>query len=455
MQKTGTHYFIYFVVFIAALAGLLFGFDLGVISGALPFIKSAFNLSAFAEGIVTSSVLFGSAIGAIVSFWLSRYFGRRFSLLVSAIIYTLACLGSAWSPSVHFLIIARFVLGFSVGVATYNAPIYLSEISPAQKRGSIVTVYQLMVTIGIVVAFLSDLLFTPSGSWRWMVGIICVPAVLMFIGILFLPRSPRWLMLSDRRQEALSVLKKIHNPEDVDRELSNIDTVSHKISLRQILSNNRYIAVVLLGVGLQIIQQFAGMNAMLYYAPEIFAHAGFVSHFSQMFATFLIGIVNTIATIFVIRFVETFGRRKLLYFSGSAILLSTFTLGLILRDSQSLGALTPYFSLFDVFLFIIGYAVGYGSVVWVLCSEIFPLQGRDVAMSCATTSNWVASGIVGVITLPIIKDFGIANFYFILAVIAVASLIVVRLFVPETKGVELESIENNLMSGKPLREIGV
>jgi len=207
-KQNNKHYFIYFVIFTAALAGLLFGLDLGVISGALPFIKDFFKLSVNLEDIVTSSVLFGSAVGAILSFWLSRYLGRRFSLLCSAVIYIIASLGSAWSPNVDLLIIARFVLGLSVGIATYNAPIYLSEISPARIRGSVVAVYQLMITIGIVLAFLSDLIFTPSGQWRWMLGVISIPAVIMFIGVMFLPRSPRWLMLSNRRREALSVLKK-------------------------------------------------------------------------------------------------------------------------------------------------------------------------------------------------------------------------------------------------------
>jgi SP family galactose:H+ symporter-like MFS transporter len=442
------------VAIVAALAGLLFGLDLGVISGALPFIKADLALSISDEGWVVSSVLFSAAAGAIASAWLSQIWGRKYCILLSACLFALASIGSACATSITMLIMMRIVLGFAVGVATYNAPIYLAEVSPAQRRGGFITFYQFMITLGIVLAFLSDWLFTPTGNWQAMLGVIAIPAIVMFLLVFFLPRSPRWLMFKGHEAKAHTVLRKLLTPQEYTTSLDELkSSASHREPLRVLLRKKPFIAVVLLGVVLQMIQQFSGMNAILYYAPEMFSYAGYTSHSSQMFATLLIGIVNSIATLFAILFIDYFGRRLVLYVAGVMILISTVGLAILLIPGH-VNATTGNLSLTVMFIFIIGYALGYGPVMWTLCAEIFPLNGRAFAMSCATMANWTASGVVGAITLPIINRLGIGYYFLLLSGLAILSLVFFRLFVPETKQVNLEHIEQNLWRGKPLRHLG-
>lgn len=451
MQKS----YLYRIALVAALAGLLFGLDLGVISGALPFIKQHLHLSMAAESWVVSSVLFSAAAGAIASGWLSSAWGRKNSIILSALLFGIGSLGSAFADSVTLLVGMRIVLGFSVGMATYNAPIYLAEISPARMRGSFVTFYQFMITLGIVLAFLSDLVFTPSGNWRWMLGIISIPAFVMFVLMFSLPKSPRWLMLKGFKPEAQGILKRLLTKEEIEAGFHDIQaSASHHESLGSLLKKKKFVAIVLFAMGLQMIQQFSGMNAILYYAPEMFASSGYGSHTAAMWATFLIGMVNMITTIFAIRFIDRLGRRFFLYLSGIMILISTLTLGLIFVLPHHNSSLLNILTLLVMFVFIIGYALGYAPVIWTICAEVFPLNGRSFAMSCATTSNWMASGIVGSVTLPLIHALGIGYFYLILAAFAVVSLVYFRLFLPETKGVSLEKIEKNLWEGQSLRSLG-
>lgn len=451
MQKS----YLYRIALVAALAGLLFGLDLGVISGALPFIKEHLQLSLSAESWVVSSVLFSAAAGAIISGWVSSIWGRKNSILLSALLFGIGSVGSAFADSVSFLVLMRVILGFSVGMATYNAPIYLAEISPARMRGSFVTFYQFMITLGIVLAFLSDLVFTPSGNWRWMLGIIAIPAFLMFILMFSLPKSPRWLMLKGFKPEAEDILSRLITKEEMESGIHDIHvSAEHHENLKVLLGKKKFIAIVLFAMGLQMIQQFSGMNAILYYAPEMFASSGYASHTSAMWATFLIGIVNMVTTIFAIKLIDRLGRRFFLYLSGILILISTLILGLLFVFPHHNSSFLNMLSLAVMFIFIIGYALGYAPVIWTLCAEVFPLNGRSFAMSCATTTNWVASGVVGTVTLPLIHLFGIGYFYLILAGFAVLSLLYFKFFLPETKGVSLEHIEKNLWSGKRLRQLG-
>ena len=446
----------YLVAFIAAIAGLLFGLDLGIISGALPFLKKSMHLSTIQEGWVASSVLFGAAGGAIISIYTSLKFGRRNSLITAAFIFCLASIASAMSSDFNYLIISRVFLGISVGIATYNAPIYISEISPSHIRGKLITFYQLMITVGILVAFAIDLSFTASGNWRAMLGVIAIPGFIMFILLFLLPKSPRWLVLKGKVDLAKESLSKILHLSEVDSEIQAIyDGVhSHSQNIFKLLSQKPYIKVLLIAMVLQIMQQFSGMNAILYFAPEIFAHAGFSGHTGQMWATLGVGFINMIVTLFAIRLIESLGRRTLLLVSGSLIFVSTLALVFLFLSFDSNNQFASYLSLVAVFVFIIGYALGFAPVVWVLCAEIFPLNGKAFGMCVATTANWVSSGIVGIITLPLIRDLGIGNFYLFLMIFSIISLLFILKFIPETKGVSLETISKNLWANKPLRKIG-
>lgn len=446
---------IYLVTFVAALAGLLFGLDLGVISGALPFMSQELSLTISQQGWIASSVLFGAAFGAIISAAGSNWFGRRNCLIGSAFLFAVMSVYAAHTPDYRFLVNVRFLLGVSVGLATYNAPLYLAEIAPVSVRGALITFYQLMITIGIVLAFLSDLYFTPTGNWRMMLGIIAAPAIVMLGLLLFLPKSPRWLMLKGEHQKAKVVLNQFHHASEAQKEVDELEkTLKKRQTLKQILREKPFRLLLVLAVVLQMIQQFSGMNAMLYFAPEIFSKAGFVGHQSQMWATLGIGLINVVTTIFAIRLIDRLGRRTLLYLSGSLIFISTLAMVVLFFLFSPTQAWVPYCSLAAVFVFIIGYALGFAPVVWTLCAEIFPLQGRSFGMACATTANWVFSGLVGLITLPLIHAWGVGGFYLALCVFSLFSLIFIRFWVPETKGISLEAITEHVWSRQPLRYIG-
>lgn len=445
----------YRIGLVAALAGLLFGLDIGVISGALSFLTTDLHLNVNQQGWVVSSVLFSAAAGALASGWLSKWWGRRNCILFAATLFGFASLASALAANVDLLILARVFLGLSVGIATYNAPIYLSEIAPAKIRGSLVTFYQFMITLGIVVAFLTNYLLTPTQSWRLMLGVIAIPAFIMTALVFTLPKSPRWLMLNGQLEEAENVLKSLLSESEYQKSVKDLQMVSkNHTPIWQLLKQKPFVSVVLLGVFLQVIQQFSGMNGILYFAPEMFKHAGYSTPTEQLWATFLIGMVNMITTIFAIRFVESFGRRKILFLSGGMILFSALALAALFMLNHQITPFIGNIALFIIFVFIIGFAIGYGPVIWTLCAEVFPLNGRSFAMSCATMANWTANGVVGFATLRLINGVGVGGYFLILAGFAILSLYFFKRFVPETKQVPLETIEKHLMEGKPLREIG-
>jgi len=463
MDKTNLAHkpIVYVIATIAALAGLLFGIDIGVISGALNYLQQDLNLSTTQLESVTSSILIGAVIGAIGSAWINRQFGRRLALLVSAAIFVIGSISSALVSDFHLLIAVRIILGLALGVASFSAPLYLSEMAPADIRGRLISAYQLMITIGIVLAYLSDTAFThlqitgvlsASHAWRWMLGVVAIPAALMYIVVLFLPRSPRWTALKGYDQETRSILERIRHDFQVEPELKEIkETVTISMPMKQLLSNKHFLKVVFLGVMLQIIQQLSGMNAILYYAPIIFDQAGF-SQTDGMWVTVSIGLVNVITTIFSLYLIEQMGRRALLYLGSVLLFISTAALAVLFK--MGLSGTVATLAIGFVFLFIIGFAISYGPVVWTLCSEIYPLRAREFGITCSTAANWIGNSVIAMFSLSIMKTYGVNVFFVILAGIAILSLIYFRLFVPETKGTTLEHIEKNVWSGTALRHIG-
>ncbi len=331
------------------------------------------HLTTIQEGWVASSVLFGAAAGSIISIYTSVKYGRRNSLIIAALIFSLASVSSAISHDFNCLIISRLALGISVGIATYNAPIYISEISPPHIRGKLITFYQLMITVGILVAFIIDLGFTSSGNWRAMLGVIAIPALFMFILLFLLPQSARWLILIGKANEAKKSLSKILHSSEIDCEIQAIhgSVHSHRQNIYKLLHQRPYIRVLLLAIGLQVMQQFSGMNAMLYFAPEIFANAGFSSHITQMLATIGIGLVNVIATLFAMQFIESLGRRTLLLISGILILISTSVLAYLFLSFNSHDQYISYLSLTAVLLFITGYALGFAQLYGLYVLKFF------------------------------------------------------------------------------------
>jgi SP family galactose:H+ symporter-like MFS transporter len=446
---------VYIVALTAAMAGLLFGLDIGVISGALPLLPKKWQLTSGMKEFIVSSLLVGAMVGALCSGALSRKLGRKKTLLISALIFAVGTFYSGISVSPHMLAGVRFFLGLAVGIASFTAPLYLSEMSPPSIRGALIAMYQLMITIGILLAFLSDTVLSYGGHWRIMLGILVVPSALMFIGICMLPESPRWLVLAGFGDKAKEVLEKLRTtPEEVAAELEDIrKSLEIKQNGFQLLSNPNYIKVIFLGIGLQAMQQFTGMNVVMYYAPSIFQSAGFASTTQQMWGTALVGLTNVLATFIAIAFVDKMGRKPILYAGYAVMGLAMISLGFMFHAGVKTGA-QQITAVAILLTFIVGFAMSSGPIIWILCSEIYPLSGRDLGITCSTASNWFCNAIVGATFLTMLERLGDASTFWLYGLMNLAFISLLWWFAPETKGVTLEKIEENLMSGKPLRKIG-
>jgi MFS transporter, SP family, galactose:H+ symporter len=444
-----------FTCVLAALAGLMFGLDIGVISGATQFIQAEFRIDDRTIEWIVSAMMLGAAIGALGAGWMSSALGRKRSLILAATLFVAGSLLSGWAWSPATLIGARFVLGLAIGVATFTAPLYLAEVAPVRIRGAMISTYQLMITIGILVAFLSDTAFSYSGNWRWMLGVIAIPGALFLLGVLLLPDSPRWLMMRGRRAEAVVVLTRLRG--DAAVVVSEVADIEEQLKTPQrgwhlFLQNSNFRRSVGLGVLLQVMQQFTGMNVVMYYAPRIFEGMGYNTE-SQMWFTAVVGLVNVLATFIAIGLVDRLGRKPILYIGFTVMALGLGVVGTMMH----LGIRTHVEQMFTVAMlltFIVGFAMSAGPLIWTLCSEVQPLKGRDFGIGCSTFTNWIANMIVGVTFLSLLNGIGNAATFWLYAGLNVVFLVITFLLIPETKGVTLEQIERNLMAGKPLREIG-
>ncbi|MDR3447054.1 MULTISPECIES: sugar porter family MFS transporter [unclassified Dyella] len=444
-----------FVCVLAALAGLMFGLDVGVISGATQFIQAEYNVSDHIIEWIVSSMMFGAAVGAVGAGWLSAHLGRKRSLVLGAALFVIGSLlsGGAWSPET--LIAARVVLGLAIGIASFTAPLYLAEVAPEHIRGAMISTYQLMITIGIFVAFLSDTAFSYNGAWRWMLGVIAIPGVLFLFGVLFLPDSPRWLLMRGRRQEALDVLQRLRgDAEVVARETADIEeqlkTPQRGWHLFQ--ENRNFRRSVWLGVLLQVMQQFTGMNVVMYYAPRIFKLMGYDTS-AQMWFTALVGLTNVLATFIAIALIDRWGRKPILYTGFTVMTVGLGVVGAMMHNGiHDHGA--QIFTVAMLLIFIVGFAMSAGPLIWALCSEIQPLKGRDFGIACSTFTNWGCNWVVGITFLTLLNGIGNANTFWLYAGLNAVFIVLTFWLVPETKGITLEQIERNLMSGKRLRDIG-
>lgn len=440
---------------IGALAGLMFGLDIGVIAGATHFIQNDFGISDRTVEHIVSWMMLGAAAGALAAGWLSSRLGRKRSLIAGSSLFVLASITCGMANSVAVLLYGRLALGVSIGVLTFTAPLYLAEIAPERIRGAMVSTYQLMITIGILLAFLSDTAFSYSGNWHWMLGIIAIPGALFLIGVLTLPDSPRWLMMAGQREMALAVLSKLRgDPVVVAREAADIEE-QLRIPQRgwhMFLENRNFRRSVGLGVLLQIMQQLTGMNVMMYYAPRVFGNVGFGLH-AQMWGTVIVGVTNVLATFIAIGLVDRLGRKPILY-AGFAIMAA----GLGIVGAMMHMGITNWgeqiFTVAMLLMFIVGFAMSAGPLIWILCSEVQPLKGRDFGIGASTFANWIGNFAVGATFLTLLNKFGHANTFWLYAGLNVLFFVFTIWLIPETKGITLEQIERNLMSGKPLRRIG-
>ncbi|ACI50184.1 sugar transporter [Gluconacetobacter diazotrophicus PA1 5] len=440
---------------LAAVAGLMFGLDIGVISGALSLIAQEFDATQFQQEAIVAAMMLGAAVGVPIAGWLSFDLGRKRTLVIGASLFIVGSTACALSGSVGMLIAARIVLGLAIGISTFTAPLYIAEIADAANRGAMVSIYQLMVTIGILTAFVSDALFAYFDAWRWMLGIVAFPGIVFLIGVAFLPASPRWLMLRGRRDEARRALLELRGQaHGVARELSEIDAQLRTQGRGWALfrSNRNFRRAVFLGVMLQCVQQFTGMNVVMYYAPRIFGLAGFAEH-ARLWGTATVGGVNMAATFMAIWLVDRWGRRPILICGLMVMSVGMAGLGLMLREGMGQGA-DQTMAVALLLCFVAGFAFSAGPLVWVLCSEIQPLQGRDFGIACSTATNWISNMIVGVSFLTLLDRLGRPETFWLYAGLNALFVVLVALFVPETKGLSLERIERDLMGGVRLRDIG-
>ncbi|MEJ2210729.1 MAG: sugar porter family MFS transporter [Anaerolineae bacterium] len=447
-------HFVVVVAAVSAMAGLLFGYDTGVISGALLFIKQDFDLSPTLQEVVTSAVLVGAVVGAISGGWLADRFGRRRVIMAAAIVFALGAIGTALAPSVPLLITGRVVVGIAIGVASLTAPMYISEMSPSNIRGSLVSFNQFAVTLGIVISYLVDYALSNAGAWRWMFGLAAIPATILGTAMIFMPDSARWLVSRGRVNGARDVLQRIRNTQQVDGELGEIKKSERKQTgeLSELLKPGVRPALVV-GIGLAIFQQITGINTVIYYAPTIFEAAGLTSASVSILATLSVGIVNALMTAVAIWLLDRVGRRPLLLSGMIGMVLGLVALGvafLVPGLSGSLG----WIAVGSVIVYVGSFAIGLGPVFWLLISEIYPLKVRGLAMSIATVANWAANLVVALTFLSLIQTAGRPGTFWLYAGVGVVSWVFAYRLVPETRGQSLEEIEAHWRAGKHPRQMG-
>ena len=443
------------------LAGVLFGYDQGVISGALDGIKRDFHVSTFLLEVITSWVTLGAMGGALVAGALADRLGRRVTIIVASLLFTLGALVEALAPGSLVLVAGRLIVGFGVGVASVAAPLYAAEMAPAHLRGRFVSLYQLAITIGIFIAYLVDYILSHYQGWRAMLGVSAVPAILLIVAMLPLPDSPRWYMTAGRRADAARSLSKIEPSDHVDADLEKIATTleeeARSAATWATVFATQWRRPLVIGVTLAVLQQFTGINAIIYYANQIFASAGFTSPDSQSLATlWAIGAVNVVATLVAVAWVDRFGRRPLLFIGTTGMGLSLVVVGaMFLRLGAVKSATTAshgptgegLITLVALVVFIACFAFSLGPVVWTVINEIFPSSVRGKAVAVATAANWFAAWVVSQFFLTLVGLITSTGVFWLFASFCLVTFVFVRRMVPETKGKSLEQIQS--MWGDP------
>ncbi|MBE6445727.1 MAG: sugar porter family MFS transporter [Alphaproteobacteria bacterium] len=445
---------LYIVAVVASLGGLLSGFDMGVISGALLFINETWNMTPFEQGWLVSSAIAGSVIGAAANGYLADLYGRKKIIIATALLFIIGSIMCGYAQSINQLILSRIIIGIAVGMVSFAVPLYLSEISPQNIRGMFVSLFQLAITAGILLSYLINRVFANfEFNWRWMLGSGVIPAVILLIGILFLSDTPRWLFSKGREQEAKEAFAKIEPYSDPELHLQEIrETLATKKGENKTKFHRWMFMPIFVGVGIMFVQICTGINTIIYYTPTIFQIAGFDSHIGAIYATIGIGFVNFVMTLVAIAYADKWGRKPLLYIGLWGMLISLITLGGSFAWAQELGNASKWIAVASVVIYIASFAMSLGPVCWIMISEIMPLQIRGLAMSAATVSNFGFNFIVVLSFLPLLNSIGNAATFWLFAIITIISMFFVYFFVPETKGISLEKIEKNWKNGISARK---
>jgi sugar porter (SP) family MFS transporter len=452
--KSHTKPFVFFAVGIAAIGGLLFGYDTGVISGAILFVTKQFSLSAPMEEIVVSSVLAGAVLGSVLGGALSDRFGRRKMIILSGIIFTASAIGTALAPTVSWLIAGRTVSGVAIGIASFISPMYIAELAPAQVRGALVAVNMLAITTGIVVAYLVDYGLSDSQGWRLMFGLAAIPSISLVAGMWMLPDSPRWLISRSKVAQATLALRRLRTESDVSPEIADIQQSMGKQSgtWKQELVRSSIKMPLMVGTVLAVFQQTTGINTVMYYSPTIFKFAGIIGVGPAILAGAGLAAVMWCFHVLAIFLLDRVGRRPLLLIGIAGQVFGLAVLGAAFKIEQW-ASFKSEVAVAGLVIYVASFAVGLGPIFWLLISEIFPLRVRGAAMSAVTMTNWAMNLAVAVTFLTLVAALGRAETFWLYGVIAIAAWVFCYRLVPETKGKTLEQIEAHWRSGKALRAL--
>ncbi|MBO5862462.1 MAG: sugar porter family MFS transporter [Bacteroidales bacterium] len=459
MKQKNTLGYVIFMAVVAAIGGILFGYDTAVISGTTEIVKNQFHLTDLMEGWYVGCALIGSICGVLAAGTLSDYLGRKLTMLISAALFSISAIGCAVCGSFDGLVAYRIIGGVGIGIVSIVSPIYISEVSPAKIRGTLVSLYQLAVTVGFLLAYLMnwviDSNIDPSlaasqdltlwermmntEAWRGMLGSETLPALLFFFIIFFIPESPKWLIVNGKTDKASKVLAKIYNTEDEIANEIQVTNASLKGETKgkwsDLLKPGILIAVIT-GSAIAILGQFMGVNAVLYYGPKIFSDAGFDN---PMFSTVLVGVVNCVTTVLAVFIIDRVGRKQLIYWGVSGMILCLLAIGVYFAWGSTLG-LGNGFMLTFFLAYVFCCAISISAIVFVLLSEMYPNSVRGRAMSIAGFALWIGTYLIGQLT-PVLLGWSQAGTFFIFAVMCVPYMLLMWKVIPETTGKTLEEIE--------------
>lgn len=441
------------IFFLGALGGLLYGYDMGVISGALLFIEDDIPLNSFTEGLVVASMLVGAIFGSGASGPMSDRLGRRRVVFIIAIIYIVGALILALAPSMPVLVIGRLVIGLAVGGSTAIVPVYLSEMAPTEQRGSLSSLNQLMITIGILSSYLINYAFTPIEGWRWMLGLAVLPSLILLIGVAFMPESPRWLLEHRSEKAARDVMKLTFKESEIDKEIADMKEINAiSESTWNVLKSPWLRPTLIIGSVFALLQQIIGINAIIYYAPTIFSKAG-LGNATSILGTVGIGTVNVLITIVAIMIIDKIDRKPLLVIGNIGMVASLLIMAILVWTIgiQS----SAWIMVACLTLFIIFFGFTWGPVLWVMLPELFPMRARGAATGIAALVLSIGSLLVAQL-FPILTDvLSVEQVFLIFAAIGVCALIFVIKYLPETRGRSLEEIEADLRSRTNATDVNV
>lgn len=430
------------IFFLGALGGLLYGYDMGVISGALLFIKDDIPLNSFTEGLVVSSMLIGAIVGSGASGPMSDRLGRRRVVFIIAIIFIIGALILALAPSMPVLVIGRLIIGLAVGGSTAIVPVYLSEMAPTAQRGSLSSLNQLMITIGILSSYLINYALAPIEGWRWMLGLAVVPSLILLIGVAFMPESPRWLLEHKSEKAARDVMRLTFNDSEIDKEIAAMKEINRiSDSTWNVLKSPWLRPTLIIGAVFALFQQIIGINAIIYYAPTIFSKAG-LGDATSILGTVGIGTVNVLITIVAIMIIDKVDRKRLLVIGNIGMVSSLLIMAILIWaiGIQS----SAWIIILCLTIFIIFFGFTWGPVLWVMLPELFPMRARGAATGLAALVLSIGSLLVAQFFPMLTEVLPVEQVFLIFAVIGIFALFFVIKYLPETRGRSLEEIEADL-----------